>query len=96
MRTKADDGSMHSSQMAASQHNMKPAKAMPSDGGDDQQQGDDIESDPEAMQAIDMLKQKGYTPDQVAQAMTDDGGDQMQGGGEATAAAPMQIPGMSS
>ena len=95
MRTKADDGSMHPSQMAASQHNMKP-KAAPAADGDDQQQGGDIESDPEAMQAIDMLKQKGYTPDEVAQAMQDDQGQPDAGGGpQATAAAPMQIPGMS-
>ena len=39
-----------------------------------------IQSDPEAMQCVQILQQKGYTADDVEQAMGG-GDDQMQGGG---------------
>ena len=66
------------------------------DAGQDQQP--QITDDPAAMRLVDQLQKMGYTPDDVAGAMSDMGGDddQGQGGGgqEATAAAPLQIPGL--
>ena len=63
-----------------------------------------IQDDPKAVECIEYLKQAGYTPDEVAQAMdegdgSDNGSDDMgatdqDAGSAATQAAPMSIPGM--
>jgi hypothetical protein len=83
-----------------------PKAAKPSPVTDDQDGGqNDIEQDPAAMKCIDLLVQKGYTADEVAQAMDDlSGGDQDQGDDDGSMddgsqspggqSAPLQIPGM--
>lgn len=48
----------------------------PDQGSEDQDQAPQIENDPEAMQCVDILKQKGYTADDVERAMG--GGDDQQ------------------
>lgn len=99
MAFKAKDGSEHTNMMTANRANARfdarPKGAPVSDPGSDSGQPKSIEDDPEAMQAIDVLKQKGYTADDVAQAMGgDDQSALMDSGSEATQAAPLQIPGM--
>jgi hypothetical protein len=79
MQFKAKDGSSHPSQMAAFQAGSKPAP-------DDQPKS--IMDDPEAMKLVDQLKQMGYGPEDVEQAMG--GSDQ----DNAAAPAPLSIPGM--
>ena len=89
MQFKATDGSSHPSQMKAydaSQQSSAPADNAPKS----------IMDDPKAMKCVDDLKQMGYTAEDVEQAMGgSDTDDQSQMGGQAaTAAAPLQIPGM--
>ena len=99
MQFNAKDGSKHSSQMKAFDASQKPAAPAGPDAGADptQAQPKSIQDDPQAMQLVDQLKQMGFTGDDVAQAM-DGMGDQRAstapGGQAATAAAPLQIPGM--
>jgi hypothetical protein len=93
MRFKANDGSYHGSQRAAFEHGQKPVASKPDDGAVEDHGG--IKDDPEAMQAIDLLKSKGYSPEDVADCMRDESYDDDQSrGAEATKAAPLQIPGM--
>jgi len=53
-----------------------------------------IESNPDAMSAIDQLKQMGYTADDVAQAMQDDQSSASGCNAPGGSKAPLQIPGM--
>jgi ubiquitin len=85
MQFKANDGSSHPSQMAAFQAGQKPAE--------DSQEKPSIQDNPKAMQAVDDLKQMGYTGEEVSQAM-DDGSQMEDKGAEATKAAPLNIPGV--
>ena len=101
MQFKAKDGSMHGSQMKAFDAGSKPPAAAPADPTADPTQDaaapKSIQDDPEAMQAVDVLKQKGYTPEDVEQAMDgmgDAAASAPPGGAAATAAAPLNIPGM--
>ena len=94
MQFKANDGSMHPSQMKAYDASQKPAaKPMPDHGGDAPKS---IQDDPKAMGLVNQLAQMGYSGDDVAQAMDQAGGGGMgmDSGKEATQAAPLQIPGM--
>jgi Holliday junction resolvasome RuvABC DNA-binding subunit len=83
------DGKSYGSQMQAFQ--AKPA--MPDAGADPAMDKPPITENPEAMAAVDKLKELGYTGEDVEQAM---GGaaDEMDNGAEATKAAPLQIPGL--
>ena len=73
------------------------------DQGSDEQATDQpqsIQDDPKAMSLIHQLEQMGYTADDVASVMSaDEDQDQDQGnddmGDAATAAAPLQLPGLS-
>lgn len=59
----------------------KPPEQMLNQPSDDAQQGPPpIEQDPEAMQCVDLLKQKGYTADDVERAMG--GGEQQEDAGD--------------
>ena len=90
------DGKPYSSQMQAFQAKPAPA-APPADPGADPTAGKpSIQDDPEAMKLVDQLSQMGYTGEDVEMAMGGMGGgaDQMGAGKEATAAAPLQIPGL--
>ena len=101
MQFNAKDGSKHSSQMKAFDASKAPAApaTTPADPSADPTMDapKSIQDDPQAMQLVDQLKQMGFTGDDVAQAM-DGMGDQQAstapGGQAATAAAPLQIPGM--
>jgi len=103
MAYKATDGQPFTNRMAMKMHDaslrgMEKAPTAPpakvsKPGAEDQPPS--ITDNPQAMRMVDQLQQMGYTADDVAEAM---GGetDQQQGmtsGQEATAAAPMQIPG---
>lgn len=91
MRFAAKDGSMHPSQKAAYDHGIKRPKAPHVT----EEHDSDKHNDPEAMQHVQALKDKGYTADDVAKMMGDGDSDDMSAmGGEAVKAAPMQIPGM--
>jgi len=91
MQFKANDGSMHPSQMKAYEASQKPA-AKPMGAGDAPKS---IQDDPKAMGLVNQLAQMGYSGDDVAQAMDQAGGEaSMDSGKEATQAAPLQIPGM--
>ncbi len=90
MQFKAKDGSSHPSQMKAYEASQKPA----SDPTAPPDQPKSIQDDPHAMQLVDQLQQMGYTAEDVEEAMNDVGDKGMQGGQEATAAAPLNIPGM--
>jgi len=109
MAYSAKDGSQYTNRIGAvrrdaSLDNAKASARQPS--GQSSQQGGQsqggIEDDPEAMQAVDLLKQKGYTAEDVARAMDDDGGEsddsQSGQGGSASmsssGAGSFQIPGM--
>jgi hypothetical protein len=98
MQFKANDGSMHPSQMKAYEAGQKPAApAMPGgDPGQGQAQPKSIQDDPKAMGLVNQLQQMGYTGDDVEQAMmgAGQGAPGMDQGKEAAQAAPLQIPGM--
>lgn len=109
MAFKAKDGSDHTNMMTVNKRNASlaaqggdkaPADAPPVDqsqGGDDQggqSQSGPIESNPDAMSAIDQLKQMGYTADDVAQAMQDDQSQPAAAPAPGGSKAPLQIPGM--
>ena len=96
MRFKANDGTMHRSQRDAYEHGQKASSVVTTtDDGGDEHGG--IKSDPEAMQAIETLKSKGYSPEEVADCMRDDSYDEeaqpSPAGRQAVKAAPLQIPG---
>jgi hypothetical protein len=91
MQFKANDGSSHPSQMKAYEASQKPAapaSAMPD------QQPKSIQDDPKAMGLVNQLAQMGYSADDVAQAMDQSAGGSLDSGKEATAAAPLNIPGL--
>jgi hypothetical protein len=107
MARKANDGTEYTNQMSVNRHNArmdaKSPKAAPTPAADPQSAqdgggGGDIMSDPEAMQAIDLLKQKGYTAQDVEKAMDDGSGDSQAAddqGQSSAQSAPLQIPGLS-
>ena len=75
MAFRAKDGSDHTNLDSAKRADAKhaarapqPAAAEP-DGDEAAYGPPPIEQDPEAMQAVQVLQQKGYTPEEVAQAM---------------------------
>jgi hypothetical protein len=97
----AKDGTPFTNQMGVNSRNASLAakpqpSAAPSDPGTDAQgQPPPIQDDPEAMQCIETLKSKGYTADDVEQAMG--GGDDPSQGQSAQGAPPaasLNIPGM--
>ncbi len=73
MAFKANDGSQHTNYSSYKSANAKmasmPTKAPAAAAPDDQGGPPPIESDPEAMQCVETLKQKGYTADDVEMAM---------------------------
>jgi hypothetical protein len=92
MQFPGKDGKSYGSQMQASA--AKPSPSAPDPGAQPGGDKPPITDNPEAMQAVDTLKQLGYTADDVEQAMGG-GYDQMGDmGAEATKAAPLQIPGL--
>lgn len=92
MQFKANDGSMHPSQMKAYQASQsKPGAGLGSDT--DAGSAKSIQDDPKAMQLVDQLQNMGYTAEDVERAMQGGEPGQMDKGTEATQAAPLQIPG---
>jgi hypothetical protein len=77
------DGGKHtnldSAKRADAQHMAKQPQAAPSDPNQAQGGPPPIEQDPEAMQCVQILQQKGYTADDVEKAMG--GGEQQEQGG---------------
>lgn len=63
-------------------------------GSDMGQSPQPIMDNPQAMKCVQDLQSMGYTADDVEQAMGGGDQDAMQSGSAATAAAPMQLPGM--